>query len=104
MGQGGFWVAPAQQGGEAPGVWVPNVNGELSSYRGHFLDVIGAAFAFDGEDSSNLDDHLRLWGIGPVGATDAVSPDANGARIIVEEAIAIHRLAMAVDSEAARWA
>ena len=89
--------------GKRRGVWVPNPNGGMSSYRGHFLDVIGAAFAFDGEDSSDLDDHLRLWGIDPVGATHAVSPNADGARMIVKVATAIHRLAMAVDSEAARW-
>ena len=96
------WPRPNKEG-ERRGVWVPNANGGLSSYRGHFIDVVGAAFAFDGEDSSDLDDHLRLWGIEPVGATQAVAPDTEGVMVIVEMATAIHRLAMAVDSEAARW-
>ena len=52
---------------------------------------------------SNLDDHLTLWGIEPVGATYTASIGPDGAGIIVEVVIAIHRLAMAVDSEAARW-
>jgi hypothetical protein len=82
---------------------VPNEKGGLSSYRGHFLDVIGAAFAFDGEDSSDLDEHLKLWGMEPVDATCTASVDPESAETMVSLAISIHRLAMAIDSEVARW-
>ena len=80
-----------------------NGKGNLMSYRGHFLDVIGSAFAFDGVDSSDLDDHLQIWGIEPVDAMQSVFIGPDGARRVVDAVTAIHRLATATDREAARW-
>ena len=85
------------------GVWVTNAEGNLSSYRGHFLDVIGSAFSFDGEESPDLADHLLAWGIGPVDASSSITVDPAGCERAIAIVRAVHRLAMAVDSEAARW-
>ncbi len=95
------WPRPNPEG-KRRGVWVP-AGDKLVSYRGYFLDVIGAAFAFDAVDSSDLDDHLPMWGLPPVGAPLAVSLGTNGIETVEGLVGAIHRLALAIDSEAARW-
>jgi len=89
--------------GKRRGVWVTNANGNLSSFRGHFLDVVGSAFTFDGVESSELEDHLGAWNIDPVDATSAICVDPEGCERAIAIVQAVHRLAMAVDSEAARW-
>jgi hypothetical protein len=96
------WPRPNPEG-KRRGVWVPAGQDRLVSYRGYFLDVIGAAFAFDAVDSSDLDDHLRMWDLSPVGAPYAVPVGTEGIESVDRLVGSIHRLALEVDREAARW-
>ena len=89
--------------GERRGVWVPGPSGRDVPYRGTFVDVIGPGFAFDGVDSSELDDHLQAWGMAPAGAPYACRVNAKGAAMARSVVQALHALTTAVDEEASRW-
>jgi hypothetical protein len=91
--------------GKRRGVWVHGGD-SWSSYRGRFVDLMGASFAFDGVDSSDLDEHLVSWGMAPIGASDtyAVTPDTMGAHYITHLCGSLHQLGLLVDAEAATWA
>ncbi|MHB8671601.1 MAG: hypothetical protein ACYDAD_13765 [Acidimicrobiales bacterium] len=96
-------VLPADRTAGMRGEWDRTPAGTRRPYSGRFVDVLSAAFALDGCDSGDLDDHLVAWGLKPVGAPFAVSVDSEGAEVITRLVNAIHALTMVVDDEAARW-
>jgi hypothetical protein len=89
-------------GDERWGEWDHNEEGQLVPYPGRFVDLVAAAFALDGIDHDDLADHLAAFGIAPV-EPRAVRPDPGGATRMAALLAAQHRLAVAVDAEAAAW-
>jgi hypothetical protein len=88
------------EAGERWGEWEKDDEGRTVPYPGRFVDLTAAAFALDGIDSDDLAMHLEAWGIPPV-EPHAVRPDPAGAAHLVELLHAQHRLAVALDAEAA---
>jgi hypothetical protein len=85
------------------GVWVRGPTGHDVPYPGTFIDLIGASFALDGVDSGELDDHLVAWGMEPLRTPYATEVTPEGATTVHQCVVAVHRLALAVDAEAAQW-
>jgi hypothetical protein len=65
--------------------------------------VIGAAFALDGTDSGDLDDHLAAWGLPQISTPCAVPVAPSGATVVTEWLRSVHQLTLIIDREAARW-
>jgi hypothetical protein len=85
------------------GVWVRGPSDRHVPYPGVFLDVIGAAFALDGTDSGELDDHLAAWGLPRISTPYAVPVAPSGAAVVTDWLRSVHSLTLAIDHEAARW-
>ena len=85
------------------GVWVRAATGRDVPYPGVFLDLIGAAFALDGADSGDLDDHLAAWGLPEISTPCAVPVAPKGASVVTEWLRSVHQLTLSVDREAVRW-
>src|SRR5262249_19083286 len=83
---------------ERRGVWNP----DGSCYKGRFVDLVPAAFAFDDVDSVDLADHLPSWGIDCI-ETCAIHADADGAAHVAAWLEVQHGLALMLDDEAAVW-
>ena len=72
--------------------------------KGHIVDLLGQAHAYDGLDTSELADHLEAFDIPAlveVPLQTGVDPAA--AQALLGVALAVHRLTLAVDAEAASW-
>jgi hypothetical protein len=73
-------------------------------YRGHrIVDLIGPAHGFDGYDTGDLAEHLAAFGLPALNVPAAVTVDPSGAEQLLAIALAIHKLAVALDEEAALW-
>jgi len=99
----------AGRGGRGPdskpaGRWERDpVTGILRPSRGHLVDLIGSAHAFDGIDTASLPEHLAAFGLSERDIPAAMPVDADAAQQLLDAALAIHRLALAVDKRAASW-
>ena len=98
----------AGRGGRTPdgaraGHWERNHRGQWLPSRGRIVDLIGPAFAFDGIDTSDLSEHLAAFGLPTLGVPAAVTIDADSADRLFGVATSCHRLAVALDAEAAQW-
>jgi hypothetical protein len=85
------------------GVWVRGPSGRDVPYPGVFVDVIGAAFALDGTDSGELDDHLAAWDLPQIATPFALPVAPEGAAAVIECLRSVHRMTLAVDNEAVQW-
>ncbi|MDA8380323.1 MAG: hypothetical protein M0020_05775 [Actinomycetota bacterium] len=92
-GRGGLTAA-----GEPAGHWERE-----RPFLGRFLDLLEPAFALDGVDSDDLGDHLAAFGLPALSIPAALPVDAEGAATLWEIVRAVHRLALRLDAEAARW-
>jgi len=72
-------------------------------FEGRVVDLIGPAHALDGHDHSDLGVHLESFGLPAVDLATAVPVDKAGGEELLDGARAIHRLALALDDEAAQW-
>ncbi len=97
FGDGGEDVEPR-------GAWECRPSGKKVPYPGRFVEVAAAGHALFGIDGDTVDDHLAAAGLDPLGVPFAVHPDADGAAVVTRLVGAIHRVALALDDEAARWA
>jgi hypothetical protein len=70
----------------------------LWPYEGRFVDIIGPAFALDGADSSDLDEHLTAWHLPVVAPPVTVEVGTEGADALVATVAATRRLMLAVDA------
>ena len=98
----------AGRGGWAPdgrhaGHWDKDRSGRALPFRGRIVDLIGPAYAFNGIDTSDLSEHLSAFDLpgGSLPAAVPVSPEY--AYHLLAIALNIHRLAVVLDAEAARW-
>ena len=90
--------------GAPAGVWVPDARaGRWRPYAGRFMDVIGAAYALDARDTDDLDAHCEAFRQPPIENPTAVTVDPDGIYAVVAACEATWLLALAVDTEAARW-
>jgi hypothetical protein len=97
-GRGGW--AP---GGSRAGHWERGRDGRALPFLGRIVDLIGPAFAFDGIDTSDLSEHLGAFDLPDLDIPAAVPVNAGSADHLLAVALAVHRLAVALDAEAARW-
>ena len=72
-------------------------------YLGRIVDLVGPAFALDGIDTGNLAEHLGAFGLPALSVPPALPVSPEAAATLYALARAIHRLALALDEEAARW-
>lgn len=90
--------------GETRGQWTTLPSGKKAPYPGRFADIVPGSHGLGGVDTDDLDDHLTAWGLPAIGAPFALSPNVRGAAVATTAVVAIHRLALLLDDEAARWA
>lgn len=90
-----------QEGAEA-GHWEGR-RGHRKPFGGRIVDLIGVAHAFDGLDTSDLGDHLGAFGLAPIDVPAAVPLTPDAAQALLDAALGVHQLALALDTEAARW-
>jgi hypothetical protein len=88
---------------EPAGHWGRDHLGRFLPFRGRFADLVGPAFALDGIDTGDLSEHLDAFGLEPLDVPAAVIVDEWGADHLLGVALAVHRLAVALDAEAALW-
>jgi len=69
--------------------------------KGHIVDLIGEAHAYGGLDTSELSEHLEAFGIPAIGVPLQTGVDPAAAQALLDVALAIHQLALAIDAEAA---
>lgn len=106
MGDHGLWAEYVRAGrggrtlkkGEPAGHWEDG-----KPFLGRIVDLIGPAFALDGQDTSNLGAHLNAFGLPACDVPAAVAVDPGSAAQLLHVARAVHSLALALDAEAARW-
>lgn len=72
-------------------------------FLGRFLDVVGTAGAFDGEDTGALSEHLAAFRLPAADVPAAVVVGVEGAAELLRTALSIHGLALRLDQEAGRW-
>jgi hypothetical protein len=89
--------------GSRAGHWERDRNGRMLPFRGRTVDLIGPAFAFDGIDSGDLSQHLTAFDLPALDVPAALPVNADSADRLLTIALAIHRLAVVLDAEAARW-
>ena len=89
--------------GSRAGHWEKGRDGRALPGRGRIVDLIGPAFAFDGLDTSDLSEHLAAFDLPAWNVPAAVLVDRASADGLLAVALAAHRLAVALDAEAARW-
>jgi hypothetical protein len=99
-GAHGYFAQFARAPG-GPGTGKRNPDG--TAYRGRFLDVVQAAYVFDGVDSGDLGDHLEAFGFDRLDLPAAVTLDAEGAEQIAGLVEAVRSLALVLDEEASKW-
>jgi hypothetical protein len=78
-------------------------NPDGTAYRGRFLDVVQAAYVFDGVDSGDLGDHMEAFGFDRLDLPAAVTLDAEGAEQMAGLVEAVRSLALVLDEEASKW-
>jgi hypothetical protein len=100
----GFGKPQPSFDGEPRGRWDTLPSGERVPYAGRFVELLAASQALSGTDSDEIGDHLHAWGLPPLDTVYAVTPDGRGANVVTGFVTAMHRLALVVDDEAARWA
>lgn len=88
--------------GDEAGHW-EGKRGDRKPFGGRIVDLIGAAHAFDGIDSSDLGEHVTAFGLPALDVPAAVPVIPEGAQELLDVALAMHQLALALDAEAARW-
>jgi hypothetical protein len=71
--------------------------------KGHFVDLIGEAHADDGLDTSDLSEHLEAFGIPAPAVSVQARVDPGDAQVLLDLALAVHQLALAIDKEATSW-
>jgi hypothetical protein len=99
-GAHGYFAQFARAPG-GPGTGKRNPDG--TAYRGRFLDVVQAAYVFDGVDSGDLGDHLEAFGFDRLDLPAAVTLDAEGAEQIAGLVEAVRSLVIVLDEEASKW-
>ncbi len=99
-GAHGYFAQFARAPG-GPGTGKRNPDG--TAYRGRFLDVVQAAYVFDGVDSGDLGDHLEAFGFDRLNLPAAVTLDAEGAEEMAGLVEAVRSLAIVLDEEASKW-
>ncbi len=72
------------------------------TYRGRFVELLGAASAFDGVETRSLAEHLRARGLDDVSVAP-VELNAAGALLVTQLVAAHHEVALAVDRDATGW-
>ena len=94
----------AGRGGRTPKAGEPAGHWEDGRpFLGRIVDLIGPAFAFDGQDTSSLAPHLAAFGLPAFDVPAAIPLSPAGADQLLNLARAVHQLALALDDEAARW-
>ena len=89
-------------GGQA-GHWERGRRGQMLPFRGRIVDLIGPAYAFDGLDTGDLSEHLHAFGLPTLSVPAAVPVEPDAAAHLLAVALSAHRLAVAIDAEAAQW-
>lgn len=84
--------------GEPAGHWEKE-----KPFLGRIVDLVGPAFALDGQDTPNLALHLRAFGIAGHDVPAALPVSLASADQLLELARAIHALGLVLDAEVARW-
>ena len=93
-GHAGHWERGRRQRGG---------RGRMLPFRGRIVDLIGPAHTFDGLDTGDLSEHLAAFGLPALDVPAAVSVDPDAASHLLAVALSAHRLAVAIDAEAAQW-
>jgi hypothetical protein len=90
--------------GEPAGRWERDpATGRYGPSMGHLIDLIGPAHAFDGIDTGDLREHLAAFGLPPLEVPAQIPVDPAGAQQLLDVALGVHQLALALDREAALW-
>ncbi len=84
-----------------PGYGKRNADG--SHWRGMFIDLIPLAFTFDGIERRQISEHLEAFGLPALGLPAALPIDVESAEHLANLVEAMHKLAVLLDDEAARW-
>lgn len=100
LGEMGEMVEFARPPG-GPGYGKRNADG--SHWRGMFVDLIPLAFTFDGIERRQISEHLEAFGLPPLGLPAALPIDVESAEHLANLVEAMHKLAVLLDDEAARW-
>ena len=105
MGDHGLWAEYGRAGrggktpdGEPAGHWEGG-----KPFLGRILDLIGPAFALDGQDTSSLATHLEAFEIPACDVPAAVTVDPCSAERLLHAARAVHALVLTLDEEVTRW-
>lgn len=89
--------------GEPAGHWERGPDGVLRPFLGRLVDLIGPAFALDGKDTGDLGQHLAAWGLPAHVVPTSVFVSPESAENLLDAALSVHRLAVLLDDELARW-
>ncbi len=84
--------------GEPAGHWEKE-----KPFLGRIVDLVGPAFALDGQDSPDLAVHLRAFGTAGTSVPAALPVTVESADQLLSHVRAVHALALGLDAEAARW-
>jgi hypothetical protein len=94
----------AGRGGRTPKAGEPAGHWEDGKpFLGRIVDLVGPAFALDGEDTSSLAIHLKAFGVPACEVPAAVTVEPHSAEELLAVARAVHSLALALDKQVARW-
>ena len=72
-------------------------------FLGRIVDLVGPAFALDGQDTSSLAAHLGAFGLFGSDVPAALPVTVKSADQLLALVRAVHALALALDADAARW-
>ena len=94
----------AGRGGRTPTKGEPAGHWEDGKpFLGRIVDLIGPAFALDGQDTSSLASHLGAFGLDTCDVPAAVTVDPGSAAQLLHAAHAVHSLSLTLDTEVVRW-